>query len=58
MERIIKTLFVVLIYCIVWMLLEIILYGQAENREVDNIIMLLFAPTIYKAIDKPKGEKE
>lgn len=56
MERIIKTLFVVWIYCIVWSLLEVILYGQVENREVDNIIMAIFTPIIYKAMDKPKGE--
>lgn len=57
MERIIKTLFVVWIYCIVWSLLEVILYGQVENREVDNIMMSLFAPIIYKAMEnKPKGE--
>lgn len=57
MERIIKTLFVVLIYCIVWILLETILYGQAEYRTVDDIMIVLFAPMIFKAIDKPKGEK-
>ena len=56
MERIIKTLFVVWIYCIVWSLLEVILYGQVENREVDNIIMALFTPIIYKAMVQPKGE--
>ena len=56
MERTIKTLFVVWIYCIAWSLLEVILYGQVENREVDNIIMGLFTPIIYKAMDKPKGE--
>ena len=50
MGQIIKTLFVVLLYCIVWSLLEVILYGQAENRDVDNIMMVLFIPMIYKAV--------
>lgn len=50
MSQIIKTLFVVLLYCIVWSLLEVILYGQAENRDVDNIMMVLFIPMIYKAV--------
>ena len=52
MERVIKTLFVVWIYCIVWSLLEVILYRQVENREVDNIIMALFTPIIYNAMKK------
>lgn len=50
MNRTIKTLFVVCIYCIVWYLLEVILYGQAENRDVDNIMMVLFTPMIYRAV--------
>lgn len=50
MKRIIKTLLVVWIYCLVWSLLEVILYGQAQNRIVDNIIMVLFIPMIYKAV--------
>ena len=50
MNRTIKTLFVVSIYCIVWSLLEVILYGQAENRDVDNIMMVLFIPMIYRAV--------
>ena len=50
MSQIIKTLFVVLLYCIVWSLLEVILYGQAENRDVDSIMMVLFIPMIYKAV--------
>lgn len=50
MNRTIKTLFVVLIYCIVWSLLEVILYGQAENSDADNIMMVLFMPMIYRAV--------
>lgn len=50
MNRTIKTLFVASIYCIVWCLLELVLYGQAENRDVDNIMMVLFMPMIYRAV--------
>lgn len=50
MNRTIKTLFAVCIYCIIWSLLEVILYGQAENRDVDSIMMVLFMPMIYKAV--------
>lgn len=50
MERIFKTLCIVWIYCVIWSLLEVILYGQAENRLVDNIIMILFIPIIYMAM--------
>ena len=50
MNRIAKTIFVVFVYGIIWSLLEVILYGQAENRDVDNIMMVLFIPMIYKAV--------
>lgn len=50
MNRTFKTLLVTSIYCIIWYLLEVILYGQAENRDVDNIMMVLFIPIIYRAV--------
>lgn len=55
MERIVKKLFkttiYVLIWCFIWIVLEIILYGHAENRAVDNIMTLIVIPIIYKAIN-------
>ena len=57
MGRIIKTLFVVWIYGIVWIILEIILYGYPDSRIIDEIMLMLFTPIIYKAMNQPKGEK-
>ena len=48
-NRIIKTLLITWLYCIIWILLEFVIYGNVENSIVDNIIMLLFIPVIYKA---------
>lgn len=48
-KRILLTCIVTLIYCSIWMLLEIVLYGQIEPRIVDDIMMLLFIPCIWKA---------
>ena len=56
MGRIIKTLFVVWIYGIVWIILEIILYGYPDSRIIDEIMLMLFTPIIYKAMKQPKGE--
>ena len=50
MGRIILTFIVTYIICIVWQKLELILYGAIQNREVDNIIMLIFIPIIYIAL--------
>ena len=58
MKQIFKTLFVLWFYCVVWMLLEIILYGQAENRQVDSIMMCFFTPIIYKAMEEKKGDND
>ena len=57
MGSIIKTLFVVWIYGIVWIILEIILYGYPDSRIIDEIMLMLFTPIIYKAMNQPKGEK-
>ena len=50
MKRIILTLIVTYLICILWQGLEILLYGEIQNREVDNIIMLIIIPIIYKAL--------
>lgn len=55
MVLIVKTMFITWMYCIVWALLEVVLYGQTEKRMVDDIMMLLFIPIIYVAMDKPNG---
>ena len=54
-EKCIKTFCITVAYCLIWMSLEFLLYGAIENRTVDNIMMILFVPVIYKSID---GSKE
>lgn len=53
--RILKTCVITLIYCVLWFVLEKIIYGQITPRIVDDIMMLLFIPIIWKAT---KNEKE
>ena len=50
-KKIFKTTIFTLIWCFIWIVLEIILYGHAENREVDNIMTLIVMPIIYKAVN-------
>ena len=38
------SLFFVLLYSVIWMLLEVIQYGMIINRNIDNEIMLLLYP--------------
>ena len=52
LERIVLTLFIILLYGLVWMYLENMIYGAIENRLVDNIMMILFIPFIFIATDK------
>jgi len=51
MKKVIKTCCIALAYCLVWMALELLIYGQVTSRIVDDIIMLLFVPIIWKAMD-------
>lgn len=50
MKRVAKTVLIVWFYCIVWQITELILYGGIEHRVVDDIMMLVFTPVIYKAL--------
>ena len=49
MERIFKTGWWFLILCLVWQGLELLIYGQIQPRVVDDIMVSLFLPFIYKA---------
>lgn len=51
MNRILKTLCWIIIYCSSWQIIKLALDGCITNRPVDNIIMLLFIPMIYKAME-------
>ena len=48
-ERIKKAMINIIAYCCIWMLLEVLLYGELQPRLVDDIMMTLFIPMIYKA---------
>jgi hypothetical protein len=48
-ERTKKAIINTIAYCSIWMLLEILLYGELQPRLVDDIMMILFIPMIYKA---------
>lgn len=50
LKRLWKTMFFTLVWCWVWIALEIVLYGHAESRTVDNIMTLIAAIIIYKAV--------
>lgn len=50
MEQIIKTGWCVIAICLIWQGLELLLYGEIQNRAVDNIIMFLLIPIIYRAM--------
>jgi hypothetical protein len=49
--RVLLTGTITLAYCLVWMLLEYKLYGEIQGRIVDDFIMLLFIPVIWKATE-------
>ena len=48
-ERTKKAIINAIAYCSIWMLLEVLLYGELQPRLVDDIMMVLFIPMIYKA---------
>lgn len=48
--RILKTCAITLVYCLIWFGLELALYGKIQGRTVDDIMMLLFIPVIWKAV--------
>ena len=52
--RLLKTCVSTLLYACVWMILEKLIYGTVMNRLVDNIMLLLFVPMIYKSMRNKK----
>ena len=50
LEKIIKTVLLVLFYCFIWTGLEKMMYGEIQPRTVDDIIMLLLIPIFYRAV--------
>lgn len=45
-----ETVLGVVIWCAIWIELEILIYGTSENRLVDNIITIIVIPIIYFAV--------
>lgn len=48
--KILKVCGIMLAYCLIWMALERLIYGQITSRVVDDIMMLLFVPIIWKSV--------
>lgn len=45
-----ETVLGVIIWCGIWIELEILIYGTSENRLVDNIMTIIVMPIIYFAV--------
>lgn len=45
-----ETVLGVMIWCAIWIELEILIYGASEDRLVDNIMTIIVMPIIYFAI--------
>lgn len=44
------TILILWIYGVIWIGLEFIIYGEITNRLVDNIMLVLMTPIIWKSI--------
>ena len=51
MDRTLKTVSVWIVLALVWMGLELLLYGEIQPRTVDDIMWFLFLPFIYMAVN-------
>lgn len=56
MDRALKAIYVWIVFALVWMGLELLLYGEIQPRIVDDIMWLLFLPFIYIAVNQDLGE--
>lgn len=48
-KRLWKTYLIILLWCLIWMVLEYLMYGEIQSRMVDNIMTLLFIPFAWKS---------
>jgi hypothetical protein len=51
MDKIVKTLYAWIMLALIWMGLELLLYGEVQHRTVDDIMWFLFLPFIYMAVN-------
>ena len=49
--QIVFTMVWTLFYCLLWIALEWVVYGKVQNSLVDNVIMVMFIPVIWLAMD-------
>ena len=49
-KKILITCAITLVYCLTWMGLELALYGEVQGRIIDDIMMILFIPLIWKVV--------
>ncbi len=50
MEQFCKTAWWATVLNLVWMGLELLLYGEVQSRRVDDIMFILFLPFIWMAM--------
>lgn len=51
MDRTLKAVYVWIVLALIWMGLELLLYGEIQPRTVDDIMWFLFLPFIYMAVN-------
>ena len=51
-----KTIIILFAICTFWQLIEIVYYGEVQNREVDNIVAVIMIPFIYRSIERTKDD--
>ena len=51
MDRTLKAVYIWIVLALVWMGLELLLYGEIQLRTVDDIMLFLFLPFIYMAVN-------
>ena len=49
--RTLKAVYIWIVLALVWMGLELLLYGEIQPRTVDDIMWFLFLPFIYMAVN-------
>lgn len=51
MDRTLKAVYIWIVLALVWMGLELLLYGEIQLRTVNDIMWFLFLPFIYMAVN-------
>ena len=48
-DRVFKTFFIMITAGAIWMLLELVSYGEVQPRSVDHAMMAFFTPFVYNS---------